>query len=48
MEEKMFERVFRALLLILAIVWIAPGVSSGQMTPELIDAPQHSVLHHSS
>lgn len=34
----MFERVFRNLLLILAIAWIAPGVSSGQITPELIEA----------
>ena len=34
----MFERVFRNLLLILAIAWVAPGVSSGQITPELIDA----------
>ena len=34
----MFERVFRNLLLILVIAWIAPGVSSGQITPELIDA----------
>jgi len=34
----MFERVFRNLLLILAIAWIAPGVSSGQITRELIDA----------
>ena len=34
----MFERVFRNLPLILAIAWLAPGVSSGQITPELIDA----------
>jgi hypothetical protein len=36
--EEMFERVFRSIVMMLAIGWMAPRFLSAQITPELIEA----------